>query len=140
MQSKKTPALCKVPFLKKSRKTGQNCNFWKDSNFWQFFWIFPETVVCRDLRFFALHSVHQNPSFELSKSTIQQFFWFFTLRGYVPKTYNSPKNGRKSKTKVFFGQNYKWINNSDGTSCLKGWIKIRISLYGAVLQTPPSLN
>ena len=29
-----------------------------------------------------LLSVHQNHSFELSKSTIQQFFRFFTLRGY----------------------------------------------------------
>ena len=32
------------------------------------------------------------------------------------------------KQKYFCGQNYKWINNSDGTTCLKGWIKIRISL------------
>ena len=38
-------------------------------------------VLCRELRFFALHSVHQNPSFELSKSTFRQFFRFFTLRG-----------------------------------------------------------
>ena len=28
-----TSALCKVPFLKKSRKTGQNCNFGKNCNF-----------------------------------------------------------------------------------------------------------
>ena len=27
-----------------------------------------------ELRFFALHSAHQNPSFELSKPTIRQFF------------------------------------------------------------------
>ena len=33
------------------------------------------------LRFFALHSVHQDTSFELSKSTIGQFFGFFTIRG-----------------------------------------------------------
>ena len=38
-------------------------------------------VLCRKLWFFALDSVHQNPSFELSKSTIRQFFIFFTIRG-----------------------------------------------------------
>ena len=32
------------------------------------------------------------------------------------------------KQRYFCGQNYKWINNSDGTACLKGWIKIRITL------------
>jgi len=83
--TQKTSALCKVPFLKKSRKPGQNCLKWskwaKITVFGRFFLFFSEMVLCRELRFFALHSVHQNPSFELSKSTIRQFFIFFTLRG-----------------------------------------------------------
>jgi hypothetical protein len=57
-------------------KNGQNGK--KMTNLSRFFLIFSETVLCRELRFFALHSVHQNPSFELSKSTFGQFF---TLRG-----------------------------------------------------------
>ena len=47
---------------------------------------------------------------------------------YVPKTDDTPKNDQKSKTKVFFGQNYKCFKNPDGTACLKGCIKIRITL------------
>ena len=35
---------------------------------------------------FALHSVHQDPSFKLSKSTDQQFFGLLTLRGDIPHT------------------------------------------------------
>ena len=34
----------------------------------------------------------------------------------------------KCKLKYFCEQNYKWIKNPDGTACLKGWIKIRITL------------
>ena len=40
-----------------------------------------EMVLCRELMFFALHSVHQNPSFDLSKSSFRQIFQFVTLRG-----------------------------------------------------------
>ena len=36
--------------------------------------------------------------------------------------------GENWKRKYFCEQNYKWIKNPDGTVCLKGWIKIRISL------------
>ena len=71
--TQKTPALCEVPFLKKSRKTAKKWSFLKNGHFGRFFLIFSEMGLCRELRFFALHSVHQNPSFELSKSTFQQF-------------------------------------------------------------------
>ena len=37
---------------------------------------FSETVLIIELRFFALHSVHQDPSFELSKSIFQRHFIF----------------------------------------------------------------
>ena len=53
----------------------------KNGIFLRFFLFFSETILCKELRFFALHSVHQDASFELSKSTIRQFFRFFTHRG-----------------------------------------------------------
>ena len=46
-----------------------------------FFLVFLGMVLFRELRFFVLHSVHQNASFEQSKSTIQQFSIFSPLGG-----------------------------------------------------------
>ena len=40
---------------------------------------------------------------------------------------------KNQKQKYFCEQNKKWINISAGTACLKGWIKIRISLIGRSL-------
>ena len=40
---------------------------------------FSETVLCKEVKFFALHSVNQNSSFELSKST-RTIFPTFTIR------------------------------------------------------------
>ena len=71
--TQKTSALDKVLFLKKIRKTAKNDHFFRNANFWWFFLIFSETVLCKELKFFALHSVNQDTSFELSKSTIGQF-------------------------------------------------------------------
>ena len=45
--------------------------------FYRFFLIFSETVLCRELGFFALHSVHQDASFKLSKSTFLTILPFF---------------------------------------------------------------
>ena len=45
---------------------------------------FLETILCKELRFFALHSVHQDASFELSKTAFGQFFGFFIKRGEPP--------------------------------------------------------
>ena len=66
-------------------------------------------VLCRELRLFVLDSVHQTPSFELSRSTFGQFFRFFILRGDpydfgVVKSYTewkkwSEKRRRKKLTK-----------------------------------------
>ena len=68
--------------IKKNRpKWSKMVKMVKIDHFCRSFLIFSETVLCRELRFLALHSVHQNPSFELSKSTIRQFFRFFTIRG-----------------------------------------------------------
>ena len=50
--------------------------------------------------------------------------WFKTSQ----KLTTPPKMAEKWKQKYFCEQNYKWIKNPDGTVCLKGWIKIRISL------------
>ena len=44
--------------------------------------IFSETVLCRELGFFALRSVHQDASFELSKTVIGQFFKFVIIRRF----------------------------------------------------------
>ena len=71
------PALYKVRFLKKSPICNQN------DNFWRFFFNFSETVHCKKLRFFALHSVHQDAFFELSKNLSDYFsdFRFQKMRG-----------------------------------------------------------
>ena len=66
---------------KKKDKMPKNKLFSKITFFGRFFLIVPETVVFRELRLFLLHLVHQNLSFVLSKSIIQQFFRFFTIRG-----------------------------------------------------------
>ena len=83
-----------------------------------FFWIFPETVLYRELRFFALHSVHQNLSFEVSKSAIRQFFWFFIIRT-SQKLMTPIKMAENQKQRYFCGKNYKGINNSDRVEYVK---------------------
>ena len=50
----KTPALCKVPFWKKSRKIAQNDHFAKMTIFLRFFLILNEMGPRRELGFFAL--------------------------------------------------------------------------------------
>ena len=42
---------------------------------------FFRTVHCKKLRFFALHSVHQDTFFELSKKSFYNIFVFFIIRG-----------------------------------------------------------
>ena len=48
---------------------------------------FSKTILCKELWSFALHSVHQDAFFELSKTVFLQFFWIsyhkgpFWLRG-----------------------------------------------------------
>ena len=49
--------------------------------FWKFFSSFSVTVLGKDLWFFALRSVTQEASFELSKSTFRKVFRFFNVRG-----------------------------------------------------------
>ena len=84
--TQKTSYLFNLRFWKKSRKTLKKYLFFfailaKNGNFLRFFLIFSETILGKELRFFALQSVHQDASFELSKPTIEQFFRFFTQRG-----------------------------------------------------------
>ena len=52
--TQKTPALCEVPFWKKSRKIAQNYHFSKMTIFWRFFLIFKEMGPRGELGFFAL--------------------------------------------------------------------------------------
>ena len=75
--TRKTSGLCKVRFWKKIRKNLEKSAFFailaKKGNFLRFFLIFSETIFWTELRFFALHSVHQDASFELSKYTMTIF-------------------------------------------------------------------
>ena len=43
--------------------------------------IISKAMLCGELGFFALHSVPQDASFELSKKGFRQFFRFFIIRG-----------------------------------------------------------
>jgi hypothetical protein len=60
----KTLALNKQLFLKNQEKPPKNYIFFtkfaSNAIFWRFFLIFSETVLCKELGFFALHSVHQD--------------------------------------------------------------------------------
>ena len=63
--TQKPPASNNVWFRKKLRNTSKNdhfLQFWfkKNGNFWRLFKIFIETMLCKELGFFALHSVHQD--------------------------------------------------------------------------------
>ena len=57
-------------------KTSKDDHIWRFGGkalFFRLFLILSETVHCKDLRFFALRSVHQDFSFELSKTVFGQF-------------------------------------------------------------------
>ena len=54
--------------------------FVEEKNIFYGFPDFSETVHYKDMKFFVLLSVHHDASFELSKSTIGQFFKCFTQR------------------------------------------------------------
>ena len=71
--TQKTPAFYKVGFLKKSRKLSFLAVLVKNGYFMMFFLIFSETVLCKGLGFFVLHSVRQDASFELSKTSFGIF-------------------------------------------------------------------
>ena len=81
-----------------------------DPVFLDFFkWYFAQSLV-----FLLLYSVHQNPSFGLSKSTFQHFFRFFTLRGDpydfgVLKNYPNWKKWLKKNGKGWIKCNQKWL-------------------------------
>ena len=46
------------------------------------FYFFQEHYFVMNWGFFALRSVYQDASFELSKTVFQQFFKFFIIRGF----------------------------------------------------------
>ena len=114
--TQKIAALYKSPFLKKSRKTARNWPFWTKNAFltifMQFFLIFSRTVLCRGLVFFALRSVSQNASFELSKTTFEIFFKYFTIRGVLEQ-----KKRLKKILKKIWKDWTKWNRKMGGRSC-----------------------
>ena len=100
--TQETSALCKVPFLKNQEKLAKIAIFEKIVVFEKlvifekmvilgsFLGLFPKMVLCRELRFIVWHSVHQTPSFEVSKPTIRQFFRFF-----IPKPLKMAENQKQ---------------------------------------------
>ena len=108
------------------KNTFKNNHFWpfwsKHDHFWRLFLIFSETIPCQELGFFALRSVHQDASFELSKTAFGQFFIFFILRGDPfdlggSKSYPTWKK-RSEKISKFFSSNQdaKWNKKMSGRS------------------------
>ena len=104
-------------------------------------WSFLEAILV----FFRNHTLSRAGVFCFAFSASGGFFWafkncfltifpFFHHKGgplwfRTSKKLTTPlKMAENWKQKDFCEQNYKWIKNSDGTVCLKGWIKIRISL------------
>ena len=104
-------------------------------------WSFLEVI----LDFFRNHTLSRFGAFCVAFSPSGRFFWaiknsfltsflFFHHKGgplwfRMSKKLTTPLiMAEKWKQKYFCEQNYKWIKNPDGTVCLKGWIKIRISL------------
>ena len=73
--TQKNQALWKVPFLKKiiSSKLSKMVKMVKNEHYEQVFLDFFTNGTLHRAGVFALYEVHQNPSFELSKSTFQQF-------------------------------------------------------------------
>ena len=68
--TQKTSALCKESILKNKEITAkitQKCAFLQKWSVLAFILNFSETVLCKELRFFALRSVHQDAPFEPKK-------------------------------------------------------------------------
>ena len=79
--TQKTPALCNIPFLNKARKTLKIGIFEKMGIFGIFSWFIQERYIADSWGLFAMYSMHQDASFELSKSTFRQYFKIFIIRG-----------------------------------------------------------
>ena len=69
----------------KIKKNLQKCKFPPKmpviGTFWWFFFIFSVKILSKDLVFFVLRSVHQDTSFELSKSTFRKISKNLTILG-----------------------------------------------------------
>ena len=133
--TQKTQALYKVRFLKKIKKNLQisPCltKTLKNGNFLRYYLIFAETILCKELGFFVLHSVHQDASFELSKTAFGQFFRFFIIRG--SQNLRQPLNLVKNqKEKLFWNQQKKTSTKTGGRSLMKHFGQFCNSLqYGS---------
>ena len=135
----KTSALCEVPFLKKLRKTvskGSCLTFLTIFDHFEMVFLdfFLEIVFCRELRFFALHSVHQNAPFELSKSAFRHFLQFFSLNDPydfgVVKSYTKWNKWSKKNPKKNLKDWTKWNRKS---------FIITSGVFGGTLLALPSL-
>ena len=91
----------------------------KNGKFWRFFLTFSVTIILKEMGSFALRSVHQNGSFELSNTAFGQSLKLFAIRG-DPSDLGGVKNSGKEKmgskitTKNCFGiimtkLTHKWV-------------------------------
>ena len=92
---RKNPALYIVCFLKKPTRKTSKMEFFAGFSFFS-----SKTIPCKELGFFALHSVHQDASFELSNTTFEQFFRFFVIRGGQKVTRHWKKDQNKNSEKI----------------------------------------
>ena len=103
--------------------------------FFRLFLIFSKTVFCKRLGFFHCVQCIRTLFWALRNSFLAIFPIFHHKGGPGPvwfkmsqKLKTLPNMAKNLKLKYFCEQNYKWIRDPDGTTCLKDWIKIRITL------------
>ena len=83
--TQKTPILCKISFLRKSRKISSKWSnkvkVVKNEHFEQFFFIFSEMVICTELGFFAFIQCIKPLLLSYHNQHSANFFRFFTING-----------------------------------------------------------
>ena len=124
MQRKKNPSSLQSTDSEKNRNNLQKyivlTKNTKNGNFWRFFLIFSVTILLKEMGSFALRSVYQNASFELSNTAFGQFLKFSPL---------GEQGVRNLKEKLFRNQHDKTNTKFGGRSLMD-----KFGLYGSPLQ------
>ena len=95
-QRKKTAALYKALFLKKSRKTAQNSSFLPKNAFLTISWFFQERCFVEGCGFFVLCSVSKALNLSYQKQHLENFQIFHHKGGpWWFKSYTKGKKGKK---------------------------------------------
>ena len=93
------------------------------------------TILYKELGFFALRSVHQDASFELSKTAFWEFFQFFTIENkstFVNKITNGSRiqmvqHVWKAESKYHKNKNLPTVI---ALPCLLVWLCVCLSVHG----------